>query len=213
MLLLKALAWYCLWGYLNQWWAINMTAPYSSQPLHDIGFNILPNISHIWCDLLLCLLGIYFLIRWIFIDQRKLIDFLNIMGWIFILRVCCFSFTTVPFPNASCVPKKTNDPMIWNVIPYLTNNHTISCYDLMFSGHASHLTLIALFTLIYSKYYYERIFIVIIAVLGLPLIVASQIHYSHDVIVAIGISISLFGTYFSARQCPFFYPTRVDKSN
>lgn len=205
LLLIRALCWYLLWGYINQWWAINMTAPYSSEPLHDIGFKFFPKISYMWCDGLLILLGIYYVVRWIFIDYRKLVDFLNIMGWIFILRVCCFSFTTVPFPNSSCIPKKITDPMIWNVLPYLSNSHTISCYDLMFSGHASHAILIGLFTLIYSKYYYEKIVILSLSLLCLPLIIASQIHYTHDVIVAIGISISLFGTYFSARQCPFFY--------
>lgn len=208
--LTKALSWYLLWGYINQWWAINMTAPYGKEPLHDIGFKLLPQISSVWCDALLVLLGCYFVCRWILIDQRKLTDFLNIMGYIFILRLCCFSFTTVPFPNESCIPKNPNDPMIWNVFPYLTNNHTRSCYDLMFSGHASHVILIALFTVIYSKIYYERVIITALAVLCLPLIIAAQIHYSHDVIVAIGISLSLFGTYFSARQCPFFYSQTVE---
>lgn len=207
--LFKSLGWYLLWGYINQWWAINMTAPYSADPLHDIGFKILPKISSIWCDAVLFCLSIYFLFRWLFVDYRKLTDFLGIMGWIFILRLWCFSSTTVPFPTASCVPiRKPTDAIIWNVLPYITSNHTLSCYDLMFSGHASHAILIALFTLIYSKNFIERLLVCGFSILCLPLIIASQIHYSHDVIVAIGISISLFGTYFSARQCPFFYPNK-----
>lgn len=183
---------------------MNMTAPFSIEPLYDIGFKYLPYISPRICDLLLSSLGLYFIIKWIFIDRTKIYNFTKMMSLIFIIRVLCFGSTTVPVPIPNCNVRKVGDPIIWNVLPYLVNYHTYSCYDLMFSGHAAHSTLIWLYTMIYVNNFYEKIIITISSLLCNILIIASRIHYTHDVIVGITIAILMFGTFFSCDKCPFF---------
>jgi hypothetical protein len=183
-----------------------MTAPYSNVPLYDVGFEYLPKISSKYCDILLMILSLYFTLRWLFVDMKKLRDFLRIMSWVFLIRICCFSSTTVPFPTNECNSRKVGDPIVWNVFPYLWDNHTNSCYDLMFSGHAAHVSLIMLFTIIYTSNCIEKWLVFISTLTCYICIIASQIHYTHDVIVGVAISIPMFGTYFSARMCPFFYP-------
>ena len=156
--MLKAFLLYLFIGYINQFVAINMVAPVPDKPLHDIGFKYLPYVDPKICDLSLIILVIYFVLRWIFKDYTKINNFTKMMTWIFVIRVCCFYSTAVPYPNAGCHPRIVGDPIRWNVFPYLYNNHLHSCYDLMFSGHAAHATLIALFTIIYSKHFEQSIF-------------------------------------------------------
>ena len=195
---------YSILGYINQWYSINMTAPYGSVPLYDVGFIYLPKISSKYCDVVLVVLSLYFAFRWIFIDKLKVRNMLRIMSLVFIVRLCCFSSTTVPYPTSECNARVVGDPIIWNVLPYMWDNHTNSCYDLMFSGHAAHVTLVMLFTIIYSRSIFEKIVVSSCAIVCWFLIVASQIHYTHDVIVGITVSITMFGTYFSTMMCPFF---------
>lgn len=198
-----SILYYLLTGYINQIYSMNMTAPFSTIPLYDIGFIYLPYISHRICDFLLSLLGFYFITRWIFIDRTKIYNFAKMMSWIFIIRLLCFSSTTVPIPIQYCNARKIGDPIIWNVLPYLANYHAYSCYDLMFSGHAAHSTLIWLYTVIYAGNLYEKILITFGSLICNILIVASRIHYTHDVIVGSAVAILMFGTFFSYDKCPF----------
>ncbi|ARF09899.1 PAP2 superfamily protein [Indivirus ILV1] len=191
-----SLVFYMIAGYINQIYSMNMTAPFSIVPLYDIGFKYLPVISPKICDYLLLSLGTYFIMRWITIDREKIYTFAKMMSWIFIIRLFCFGSTTVPVPIPNCNARKIDDPIIWNVLPYLPNYHTYSCYDLMFSGHAAHSTLILLYTIYYSNNIIEKIIILNSSVLCNILIIASRIHYTHDVIVGITISALMFKSYF-----------------
>ena len=205
--MLTSIIFYLIIGYINQFYSINMTAPYQKEPLYDVGFQYIPRIYYPQiCDLILVLSALYFVFRWIFIDRQKIKHFIRMMAWIFVVRLCCFGSTTVPYPTEGCNARKIGDPMIWNVFPYMAEYHTHSCYDLMFSGHAAHVTLIWLFTIIYTKNKLEKVIVTITALLCNYLIIAARIHYTHDVIIGMTMSILMFGTFFSSRMCPFFYP-------
>lgn len=201
----SALLCYLIIGYVNQFYSINMTAPFNKEPLYDILFNWLPIIPPLISDAFLISLATYFVCRWLFIDKSKIHNFLKMMSWIFVVRLCCFGSTTVPFPMGKCNVRQVTDPIIWNVFPYLSEYHSHSCYDLMFSGHAAHATLIWLFTMVYTNLKYEKILITVMAFLCNFSVIASRIHYTHDVIIGTAISILMFGTFFGARKCPFFF--------
>ena len=201
-----AFACYLAIGYLNQLYSINMTAPFNKEPLYDVLFYYLPQIPSYISDAFLILLATYFVCRWLFTDRTKIHNFLKMMSWIFVVRLCCFGSTTVPFPTSNCNTRQVTDPIIWNVFPYLSEYHNHSCYDLMFSGHAAHITLIWLFTMIYTSTNYEKILMTVLAFIGNLTIIASRIHYTHDVIIGTTISILMFGTFHGARKCPFIFP-------
>ena len=207
--MLYAILFYLTIGYINQWYSINMTAPYQKEPLYDVGFQYIPKINYPQIsDLVLFLLCLYFCCRWIF-DRIKIYHFIKMMAWIFVIRLCCFGSTTVPYPQEGCNSRKIGDPFVWNVFPYMAEYHIHSCYDLMFSGHAAHITLIWLNTIIYSKSYIEKYIITFFSLLSNYIIIATRIHYTHDVIIGMIMAILMFGTFFSGRQCPFFYPKSV----
>lgn len=204
--MLGAILCYLLIGYINQFYSINMTAPFTKEPLYDVGFQYFIKVSPIICDMTLILLAMYFVSRWILVDRSKIHNFIKMMSWIFVVRLCCFGSTTVPYPMQNCNGRKIGDPITWNVLPYLAEYHIHSCYDLMFSGHAAHATLIWLNTMIYAKNKIEKIIITIGTLLCNFLIIAARIHYTHDVIIGMAISILMFGTFYGARKCPFFFP-------
>lgn len=202
-----ALLLYMFIGYMNQLYSINMTAPFNKEPLYDVGFQYIPKVNPKFPDYALILFVIYFVCRWMLIDRRKISNFMKMMRWVFFVRLCCFGFTTVPYPVDGCNARRPGDPIIWNVLPYLWDNHIHSCYDMMFSGHAAHVTLIWLFTMIYSKSRVEKIIVTLGFLTCCLLIIAGRIHYTYEVIVGSAISILMFGTFFSASQCPIFYPS------
>lgn len=211
--MIKSLTFYFLVGYFNQLCAINLISPVPNMPLYDVGFKLLPEINPKICDGVLIIMAIYFFFRWIFVDSRKIQYFARMMGWIMLIRICCFPVTAIPYPiqnneiqqhSQICIPRQRGDPIRWNVFPYLYDHHLHSCYDLMFSGHAAHATLIWLFTIIYTSKKFEKVIITIFMITCHLLIIASRIHYTHDVVIGNALAILMFGTFFSANQCPFF---------
>ena len=211
LLFLRIFAIYAAIGYVSEWYSINIIELENKEPLVDTGFEIIPHLNPKICDVTLSLMCLYFGIKWFIVDVTKLTTYLNIMTWIFLIRLLCFTITTVPHPIGNeCTGRKPNDPIIWNVLPYLWNHYKHSCYDLMFSGHAAHATLIMMFTLVYSKNNYERYIITAMNMICNLLIIASRFHYSHDVIIGTAISILSFGAYHSIILCPTFNKS-IDK--
>ncbi len=203
--LIKILIPYITVAYINEWYSLNMVELVNKKPLEDIGFEWIPHINPKICDLSIVSLCIYFFIRWIYHDVEKIINFVRMITWIYVIRLFCFSLTLVPYPTDNgCTGRNPDDPIIWNVFPYLWNHYSHSCYDLMFSGHAAHCTLILMFTLMYVKNKYEKLLILIGAILCNILVIGSRFHYTHDVIIAIAVSVLTFGAYFSTKECPFF---------
>jgi membrane-associated phospholipid phosphatase len=62
----------------------------------------------------------------------------------------------------------------------------------MYSGHTFHTVLALLFILYLSKSTLEKSIVFVVALLNLTLIIASRIHYSCDVLVAILVTILIF---------------------
>jgi hypothetical protein len=202
--MLVAFVIYLCVGYLNQLYSINMTAPLSKEPLYDVGFKYIPALDPKLCNYALLSLIVYFIGRWIFVDRMKISNYITMMIILFVIRICCFGLTTVPYPMSECNARRENDPIIWNVMPYLWDNHMYSCYDLMFSGHASHATLVWMFTIVYTKNQFEIGLVSMLTILCNLLIIAGRIHYTHDVIIGSTFAVLMFGAFFSMKLCPHF---------
>lgn len=187
--LLIAIAFYLLIGYINQFTAENQVYHNIKEPpLFDRGHNLLPLISKTFPDIGLIGFLIYFIIRWGIQYPTTLINYLWIVGFLFIGRVILLSVTQLPpaLPNCSTIKSGAKPHFIlfkkdWN-----------TCIDYMYSGHTLHCVLVALFTVYLSKHMFEKSIILVALLIEILLIIASRIHYTSDVLIATLISILIF---------------------
>jgi len=187
--LLIAISFYLLIGYTNQFVSENQIYHNIKEPsLFDRGHNLLPLFNKIYPDIGLFVFLIYFIIRWAIRYPTILINYLWIIGFLFIGRVILLSVTQLPpaLPDCSTVKSGAKPHFIlfrkdWN-----------TCIDYMYSGHTLHCVLVVLFTLYLSKHMFEKSIIVIALLFEILLIIGSRIHYTSDVLVATLVSILIF---------------------
>jgi hypothetical protein len=184
-----AISFYLLIGYINQFVSENQVYHNINEPpLFDRLHNLLPFISKKIPDIGLFGFLIYFIIRWGIKYPSTIVNYLWIIGFLFIGRVIVLSVTQLPpaVPNCSTVKPGAKLHFIlfkegWN-----------TCIDYMYSGHTLHCVLVALFTVYLSNNMFEKIIIIMALLIEMLLIIASRIHYTSDVLIATLISILIF---------------------
>ena len=122
---------------------------------------------------------------------------LFIMGFIYFLRAFCFFVTALPNPRPQCqlqYPTGYWTNYIVLVVKILTGQ-IASCTDNIFSGHTS----MAIICLLTFHLYQSRIWVIIgayvIAFCTIFAILATHLHYTVDVLIAIIVSSSIYLSY------------------
>ena len=175
----------CYW---NEFSNINfVNNSHNQPPLYDRVHHALPLISSSYCDWGLALFLIYFILRWGLQDLNILSNYLWIVAILFFGRFLCFTLTQYPPAVSNCADTKHTDPWRWTFF-----YDTSYCNDYLFSGHTLHTVLILLFVLNLQAPIEEKIIIFVLTIVEILLILASRIHYTSDVIVAIILTILIF---------------------
>ena len=184
-----AIMFYLLIGYINEFVAENQVYHNINEPpLFDRGHNLIPLLSKTLPDAGLIIMLIYFVVRWGFYHPTSLINYLVIIGLLFIGRVFLLSVTQLPPALPGCSTIKEGDKLHYHVFASGWNE----CLDYMYSGHTFHCVLIALFTLFLSKNIFEKSLVILATLVEIIFIIGSRIHYTSDVFVASLVSILVF---------------------
>lgn len=198
----KALFLYPLVGIISELNTINIiNHSDNDKPLHDLGFQYIPHINPDYADMIVGILLSYFVIKWLLTDIKKLYKFGYIMTWILAFRFFTVNATVLPYPvEGQCTCRRIGDPIRWDLVYYLTNHHQYACYDLMFSGHIAHASLVWVFTLIYANNDYEKAIITLLTILSGFIIIGSRSHYTSDIIMGYMMSLLYFCAYKTIKK-------------
>ena len=184
-----AAVFYFLVGYINEFVAENQIYHnINNPPLFDRGHNLIPLLSETLPNTGLALFLFYFIVRWGFNYPNSLINYMVIIGILFIGRVFLLSVTQLPPALPGCSTIKSGDKLHFRVF----GKDWHECLDYMYSGHAFHCVLIALFTLFLSNNIVEKTLILLATFIELIFIIGSRMHYTSDVLVGTLISILVF---------------------
>lgn len=214
MSFMDAVAWYRM----PRYYSAN-----TSHILRDVGYQVIPfycplespnNIQtviitySVVIDAIRCLS----LSRGRFILQR----YLHITAIIYILRSLTVGVTSYPNPNPVCSEKLNENRIFWGyegVLYEVMNGFpTHACGNLMFSGHASSLTLLLLMEYKYDLWYrsankklrsVQTILKVSKTLIGYYSLISCRSHYTSDVIVGVITTTSIFiicETYFPTNK-------------
>jgi hypothetical protein len=156
--------------------------------------------------------------RWIILRRV-----LMIWGTLIFMRGCTVLLTSFPDPYPEC-QKRAPGTQAWSSLDYgmvieeailmwgpNEKNNSLTCGDMMFSGHT---TLLSMIALIWHHYFPKvnrvfnpiKIVILMICLTGSMLLVVGRIHYLLDVVVALYLSVTLWASYHS-------YVTKVISGN
>ena len=187
--ILSAFAVYLMIGYINQFAAENQVYHNINEPpLYDRGHNLIPVLDKIYADIGVIVLLSYFIIRWAIPYPNVLINYLWIASFLFIGRVILLTVTQLPPAVPGCSTVKKEDKLHFKLFKETWK----TCIDYMYSGHALHSVLVALFTTYLSTNTFEKVIIFFATLIELILIIGSKIHYTSDVLVATLVSILVF---------------------
>jgi len=174
-----------------------MRYPRQSGELPDLGFAVLPALhqeqypNHI---LLICLLTS--IARFLF--HRKGITiirrFMAIHGITALLRCVTLVATSYPDPSFVCQDYKPadNPTKFWKTT--VVNNLSMTCGDLMPSGHTLFFIILAL---IWNKYCNtaEKCVFWVLSAAGCLSLIVTRLHYTNDVLIALYVAITTFYIY------------------
>ena len=160
-----------------------------AKPLFDRGHNLLPVLPQLYTNVLLYSLIGYFILR---IGYQQNITILTNYLWmvtlLFMGRTILLIVTQLPPSLPECSTVKKGDPLHFKLL----DSKWKECLDLMYSGHTIHATIIFLCILYMSPYTIEKVIIGLLTFLEYIFIIASRMHYTADVVVAMIVSTLTF---------------------
>lgn len=186
---------------------------FARDPLHDRGFDLLPDMSELraWLpDLLLnCLIGLTVVTSIAFPTERRVkwqgIVVLRRFFWclaiLYIFRMCSFMVTTVPSAAKGCMPKYVPVNDREDVQDYLVlmgkmvSGAVTACTDNIYSGHTSLITLLVSTSLLYSGRWYVKLASLLLGAVAVVSIAATRMHYTVDVLIALLVASFVFAIY------------------
>ncbi|KAG0231396.1 hypothetical protein BGW41_002196 [Actinomortierella wolfii] len=193
-------------AFCNQWsdhrW---VETNYTKVFLKDRGFDIFPAMHDItpanvfvMTALIFTLIGVLTICpTWTtrIIVIRRL---LWVIGGISVFRALTLSVTTLPTPKEECNPTlKTGFwDMLWvalNMIPGTIQ----ACTDDIFSGHTTYMVTAAIQWRLYCKNRWIKWFAYIYITIGLYFVIATRLHYTVDVVLAIFITYAAWSIYMA----------------
>ena len=185
-------------------------------PLPDVGFDIVPYFpSVLWIPDLLNKLALLLVIVRVLCSQRRrklACVFMEIHITLMLLRCVCLPLTTFPASNPKCYNRLDARPHSIFIQPAFRilqpNGLSSCCHDLLFSGHAVVSVISALFIHDAGGAVWWRVAAWIGCVFGCLIIVATRIHYTADIVVAIIISYLVY-LQWRGEVVHLFQPSRV----
>ncbi|KAG0270263.1 hypothetical protein DFQ27_009055 [Actinomortierella ambigua] len=193
-------------AFCNQWsdhrW---VKTDYTKVLLEDRGFDIFPAMRDItpanvfvMTALIFTLIGVLTICpTWTtrVIVIRRL---LWVIGAISVFRALTLSVTTLPTPKEGCKPSvKTGFwDMLWvaiNMIPGTIQ----ACTDDIFSGHTTYMVTAAIQWRLYCKNRWIKWFAYVYITVGLYFVIATRLHYTVDVVLAVFITYAAWSIYMA----------------
>lgn len=168
--------------------------PRESGVLPDIGFELLPASNneqipnHI---LLICILTTF--IRLIFHRKGLTImrRFMAIHGITALLRCITLFTTSYPDPSLVCrTYQPANTPILF-LKTTVVNNLSVTCGDLMPSGHTLFFFLLALTWHKYTNFV-EKCLFWVLSLAGCLSLIVTRLHYTNDVLIAMYMALTTF---------------------
>lgn len=196
----------------------------NAETLPDIGFDILPDIHHKWADIWCYgMMGITF-VRFCFgftsdgcrIRKHIFRRHIFCLGTLFLFRAFSIISTLLPNPLLECETDVTGSPF-YEAFRIMAGA-TVTCADVMYSGHTVNITLCAMTWHNYShvvpifdwdplfgwngrttnklgdleRLTTVKLFVWIFAALGYVFIVGSRFHYTLDVFIGLLLTVAIF---------------------
>lgn len=179
--------------------------------LWDLGFYIFPNdLPHWGADIAVYILFAFAIVRLALIslpDKQSPaeigIRFLWLWGTVYYLRGCTIGVTRFPRLLPEENPMAVPDGLMLGLWGLITGDRSTQS-DFMFSGHTATMTLLGHFVSYYTfRHAFSRLYWVLV-LCGYWAILASRIHYTADILVAIIIATLLFYLFHVIVDPDFF---------
>ncbi|CAG8626192.1 13251_t:CDS:2 [Ambispora leptoticha] len=173
------------------------------KPLVDLGFRVLPETEKVFLAdmfMLTLLAGSIFFTLFMAESNRARIIIVRRLFWL--LGLLCFfraitlSVTTLPSPK-HCKPVDIGS--FWFMLKQgvqLILGGVKACTDNIYSGHTIFITTSVILLRIYCKYPYVIYYSYAHGITGICLLVATRLHYTVDVILAVFITYATHSIYF-----------------
>ena len=186
---------------------------FARDPLHDRGFEVLPDLEKWrgWLpDLLLNSLIVWTVFWALLIPSQRRIKwqgivtlrrFLWCLSVLYIFRMCSFMVTTLPSPAKNCMPKYVPVNDVEDMQEYLSlmgkmvSGTVTACTDNIYSGHTSLIALLLMTCLVYSGRWWVKVIAFVSAAITLASIVATRLHYTVDILIALFVASFVFAIY------------------
>lgn len=183
----------------------------NSEPLVDIGFEILPYIhpksfgvsipdlcSLVSATLVALSLVVHFSVPNATILLRRV---LVISGVAYFGRAVSIPQTLLPNPDASCIPNLNGDSVLVSAI-LVPFGGAVTCTDVFYSGHTIPITCAIMVWLDYMRTNRLRWLGISVSSFALLGIIATHFHYTVDVFYGMAITYFLWRIYHFALSCP-----------
>ncbi len=196
-----------------------------ARTLPDIGFDILPNIDPILADICCYGMMLLTLVRFFFgylPEEKKRIRrdifrrHIFCLGTLFLFRAVSIISTMLPNPLETCVTDVEHSP--WYEALRILNGSTVTCADVMYSGHTVNITLCCMTWHAYShvvpittydplfskfgrltnklgdleRFTTAKVLIWSLGIFGYICIIGSRFHYTLDVFIGLLLTIAVF---------------------
>ena len=186
---------------------------FARDPLHDRGFEMLPDLEGLrgWLpDGLLNALIIWTILWAIVLPSQRRVKwqgivtlrrFLWCLSVLYIFRMCSFMVTTLPSPSRSCMPKYVPVNEVEDMQEYLSlmarmvSGAVTACTDNIYSGHTSLIALLLMTCLVYSGRWWVKVIAFAEATIAITSIVATRLHYTVDILIALFVASFVFAIY------------------
>ncbi|CAG8503843.1 10838_t:CDS:2 [Ambispora gerdemannii] len=173
------------------------------KPLVDLGFKVLPETDKVFlADLfmLTLLVGSVFFTLFMAESNRARIIIVRrifwLLGILLFFRTITLSTTTLPSPK-NCTPVDTGS--FWFMLKqgvHLILGGVKACTDNIYSGHTIFITTSIILFRVYCKYPYLTYYSYVHGTTGICLLVATRLHYTVDVLLAVFITYAVHSIYF-----------------
>ncbi|KAF9438351.1 hypothetical protein BGZ76_008493 [Entomortierella beljakovae] len=121
-----------------------------------------------------------------------------VVGTLSVYRAITLTVTTMPTPKEGCVPSTTTDFGEMFLIALQMIPGTVqACTDDIFSGHTVFMVTCAIQWRLYCKNKWVTYFSYIYITVGLYFVVATRLHYTVDVVLAIFITYAVWSLYIA----------------
>ncbi|KAF9163260.1 hypothetical protein BGX21_011115 [Mortierella sp. AD011] len=180
-----------------------VTTDYTNVLLEDRGFDIFPALKSNTSANIFVMTSIVFTVigmalicpNW---TERGIIlrRVFWVVGILSVYRALTLSVTTMPTPKEHCDPATARGfgPMFWIALQMIPGT-VEACTDDIFSGHTVFMVTSAIQWRLYCKNKWITYFTYIYITIGLYFVVATRLHYSVDVILAIFITYGVWSLY------------------